>query len=57
MFVLLLLWLVLVVAFYFIAHKPADVVQLNALVAWVPGLILGGVLTISAATLGYRCLR
>ena len=56
-FVLLLLWLVLVIAFYFIAHKPADNQQLAALAAWLPGLILSGVLTISAAALGYRFLQ
>jgi len=56
-FVLLLVWLAVVVTFYFIAHKPADTQQLTALAAWVPGLILSGVLTISAAALGYRFLR
>ena len=58
--VLLLLWLlvvVVVVAFYFIAHKPADNQELAALADWLPGLILSGVLTISAAALGYRFLR
>ena len=56
-FVLLLLWLLVVVAFYFIAHKPADNQQLAAVAEWLPGLILSGVLTISAAALGYRFLR
>jgi 4-amino-4-deoxy-L-arabinose transferase-like glycosyltransferase len=56
-FVLLLLWLLVVVAFYFIAHKPADNQQLAALAEWLPGLILSGGLTISAAALGYRFLH
>lgn len=56
-FVLLFSWLAVVVAVYFIAHKPADSAQLTALLAWVPGLILSGVLTIAAAALGYRFLR
>jgi 4-amino-4-deoxy-L-arabinose transferase-like glycosyltransferase len=56
-FVLLLLWLLVVVAFYFVAHKPADTQQLAALADWLPGLILSGVLTVSAAALGYRFLR
>jgi 4-amino-4-deoxy-L-arabinose transferase-like glycosyltransferase len=56
-FVAFLLWLLVVVAFYFIAHKPADNQQLTALAAWLPGLILSGVMTISAAALGYRFLR
>lgn len=56
-FILLLLWLLLVVAFYFIAHKPADNQQLAALAAWLPGLVLSGVLIISAAALGYRFVQ
>ncbi|HTP11808.1 MAG TPA: glycosyltransferase family 39 protein [Anaerolineae bacterium] len=55
-FTLLLIWLVVVIAFYFIAHKPADNAQLSAMAAWIPGLIFSGVLVASAAALGYRFL-
>jgi hypothetical protein len=55
-FAVLLLWLIVITAFYFIAHKPADNQQLTALAAWLPGLIFSGVLTISTAALGYRFL-
>ena len=57
LFTLVLLWLALVTAFFFIAHKPADNQQLVALAAWVPGLIISGVLIISAAALGYHFVR
>jgi hypothetical protein len=53
----LLLWLTLVIAFYFIAHKPADSQQAAALAAWVPGLLLSGLLLLASAALGYRLVR
>lgn len=56
-FTLALLWLIIVVAFYFIAHKPADSQQLAAVLAWLPGLVLSGLLTFSGGALGYRFLR
>lgn len=55
-FAIWLLWLLIGIAFYFIGHKPADQQQLTALAAWLPGLILCGVLAVSAAALGYRFL-
>ncbi len=56
-FTLFLLWLLAVIVFYFVAHKPADDQQLAALAAWLPGLIFSWVLTVAAASLGYRFLR
>lgn len=56
-FVALLLWFMIVAAFYFIAHKPASPEQLVALARWIPGLGLSGLLALVAAGVGYRLLR
>ncbi len=56
-FVIALIWLALVTAFYFVVHKPASNEQLTALARWLPGLVLSGLVAIVAAGVGYRFVR
>jgi hypothetical protein len=55
-FVLSLIWLMVVLAFYFMVHKPAEADQLKGVLGWLPGLLLAMLLTLVAAAFGHRLL-
>ena len=56
-FGLFLAWLLVVVAGYFVAHKPADNAQLLALAGWIPTVLIGLVLVLVAGAVGQRILN
>jgi 4-amino-4-deoxy-L-arabinose transferase-like glycosyltransferase len=56
-FLISLVWLMLVVAFYFVVHKPADNDQLTALAGWLSTLLIGAILFVAAASISYRLLN
>ncbi len=53
---LILIWLMIVLALYFVIHKPADNAQIIGLAGWLPGLLIVGLMTIVASMLGYQLL-
>jgi hypothetical protein len=56
-FILILLWLAISVALYFVAHKPANNDQLAALIGWLPTLLVNVSVWLVAAGVGYRLLH